>query len=114
MRVRDENKEALIRRKALSMIVKHGFDGFSMQKLARSAGVSPGTLYIYFEDKEDLVLKVCVEVGQKMAKATMKGFDPAMSFREGLKVQWMNRARYCLKYPVEMHFMEQVRYSPLY
>ncbi|MBN8856321.1 MAG: helix-turn-helix transcriptional regulator [Sphingobacteriales bacterium] len=33
------------------MVVREGFDGFSMQKLARAAGVSPTTIYIYFKDK---------------------------------------------------------------
>src|ERR1700743_468210 len=37
-----------------------------------------------------------------------------MTFSEGLKVQWINRARYFLKHPLEMHFMEQIRFSPLH
>jgi TetR/AcrR family transcriptional regulator, multidrug resistance operon repressor len=97
MRTRDENKEAAIRQKALEMIVKHGFDGFSMQKLARAASVSPATIYIYFKDREDLLLQLCQEVSQKMMDATLKDFDPAMSFSEGLKLQWINRARYCME-----------------
>jgi len=46
MRIRDEQKEKAIREKALKMIVKDGIEGFSMQKLAKAANVSPGTLYI--------------------------------------------------------------------
>jgi len=113
MRIRDENKELAIRQKALKMIVREGFDGFSMQKLAKAAGVSPATIYIYFKDREDLILQLCAEEGKKMAEATLKNFDPAMSFSEGLKIQWMNRARYCLKNPSQMHFLEQIRHSPL-
>lgn len=113
MRTRDEGKEQVIRRKALSMIVKEGFDGFSMQKLAKAAGVSPGTLYIYFKSKEDLILQLCIEQSGKMTEATLKNFNPAMSFSEGLKIQWMNRAKYCLKNPEQMHFLEQIRHSPL-
>jgi hypothetical protein len=37
MRTRDVNKERVIREKGIEMIVKEGFDGFSMQKLARAA-----------------------------------------------------------------------------
>ncbi|MGZ3932351.1 MAG: TetR/AcrR family transcriptional regulator, partial [Bacteroidia bacterium] len=43
MRTRDEQKESAIRQKAIEMIVKEGFDGLSMQKLAKAAGVSPAT-----------------------------------------------------------------------
>src|SRR5438874_2639696 len=114
MRVRDPRKEKAIRDQALAMIVKHGFDGLSMQKLARAARVSPATIYIYFQDREDLILKLYAEISERMFAATLENFDPAMLFDEGLKVQWINRARYFLKHPLEMHFMEQIRFSPLH
>ena len=113
MRARDQNKELSIREQALQMIVKHGFDGLSMQKLARAAGVSPATIYIYFKDREDLIIQLCTEESRKMAEATLRNFDPSMSFSEGLKVQWMNRAKYCMANPDKMHFLEQIRHSPL-
>src|SRR5436190_7212976 len=99
MRTRDENKERSVRQKALKMIVAQGLTGFSMQKLAKAAGVSPATIYIYFKDKEDLVLQLCTEASEKMLDITFKNFDPSMSFSDGLRIQWENRAKYCLKYP---------------
>src|SRR5687767_5070565 len=113
MRTRDTNKERAIRDQALKTIVKNGFDGLSMQKLAKAAAVSPATIYIYFKDREDLILQLFAEASKKMTEATLKDFDPAMSFSEGLKVQWMNRARYCIANPDEMYFLEQIRHSPL-
>lgn len=112
MRPRDENKETAIRDKALEMAVKDGFDGLSMQKLARSAGVSPATIYIYFKDRDDLILQLFLQEMKRMSDATLEGFDPLMHFDEGLKVQWLNRARFCIQYPVSMHFLEQIKYSP--
>jgi AcrR family transcriptional regulator len=112
MRIRDEQKEQTIRQKALEMIVREGFDGFSMQKLAKAADVSPATIYIYFKDKEDLIMQLCRQEGGKMTEVTLEGFDPSMSFSEGLKVQWINRAKYCLKNPEKMQFLEQIRHSP--
>ena len=114
MRTRDINKEKAIREQALKMIVKHGFEGLSMQKLANAAAVSPATIYIYFKDRDDLILQLAMETSRKMSEATLKDFDPDMSFSEGLKVQWLNRAKYCLANPDEMHFLEQIRHSPLH
>lgn len=114
MRTRDAHKERAIRDHALRMIVKSGFDGLSMQKLAQAADVSPATIYIYFKDREDLILQLAVEASKKMTEATLKNFDSSMSFSEGLKVQWINRAKYCLANPDEMHFLEQIRHSPLH
>ena len=71
MRTRDEVKEGAIRQKALEMAVKEGFDGLSMQKLAKAAGVSPATIYIYFKDRDDLILQLWLEEVEKMAVATL-------------------------------------------
>ena len=114
MRSRDEHKKLAVRDKTIEMVVKSGLDGFSMQKLARAAGVSPATLYIYYKDREDLLLQICLEVGDALFKATIKHFDPDMHFAEGMKVQWRNRANFFLEHPVELEFMEQIRFSPLH
>ena len=114
MRTRDPRKERALREKALHMIVREGFDGLSMQKLAKAAKVSPATIYIYYKDRADLIISLAGEVTGRMFAATLDGFDAGMSFEEGLKVQWINRARFFLKHPEEMHFLEQIRFSPFH
>ena len=111
MRVKDENKELRLRRCALKMIAKEGLEQFSIQKLAKKASVSPGTIYIYFKDKDDLILKLCEEQMNKMTETSLEGFSPDMPFNEGMKIQWINRARYGLKYQDEVLFMEQIKHS---
>ncbi|MFT3935612.1 MAG: TetR/AcrR family transcriptional regulator [Chitinophagaceae bacterium] len=113
MRVRDDNKIQAIKEKAVEMIVQQGLDGFSMQKLAKAANVSPATLYIYYKDREDLIMQLWTESFREMAAAMLKNFEPNMSFSEGLRIQWMNRAKYYIKNPVAMQFMEQLRHSPM-
>tara|TARA_R110000796_G_scaffold74374_1_gene167132 strand:- start:89868 stop:90467 length:600 start_codon:yes stop_codon:yes gene_type:complete len=112
MRPRDADKERIIKTKAIELIVKDGFDGLSMHKLAKAAGVSPATIYIYFKDRDDLIIQVGMEEELKMFDATLKGFEPNMPFEEGMRVQWMNRAHYFLENPNQMHFMEQLKHSP--
>lgn len=113
MRTRDTNKEILIWEKAIEMIVSHGFDGLSMHKLAKAASVSVATIYIYFKDREDLIQQLYTEEFEKMTVATLVNFHPASHFDEGLRVQWMNRLKYCLENPLSMTFMEQMKHSPL-
>jgi len=114
MRTRDEDKELALREKAVEMIVQVGFDGLSMQKLAKAAGVSPATIYIYFKDRDDLMVQLWVGETKKMMEATLKGFNADMHFDEGLKLQWMNRARFYIENPRTAHFLEQMKYSPYY
>jgi TetR/AcrR family transcriptional regulator, multidrug resistance operon repressor len=114
MRTRDEAKEAILHEKAVEMIVETGFDGLSMQKLAKAAGISPATIYIYYQDRDDLIIKVWEKEMYRMMRATLHGFDPQSSFDKGLKVQWMNRAKFYIENPGTAHFMEQIKYSPYY
>jgi AcrR family transcriptional regulator len=111
MRTRDELKENAIRLEAMKMVVRDGLDGLSMQKLAKAANVSPATIYIYFKDREDLILQLCITESERMVRATLKDFDPGMPFGKGLKLQWKNRLNYWLENTLEAQFLEQVRHS---
>jgi AcrR family transcriptional regulator len=113
MRKKDENKEIAIREKAMEMIVMEGFDGLSMQKLAKAANISASTIYIYFKNREDLLNQLFIQVQQTFSDVALAGFSPELSFEEGLWLQWKNRLRFILKYPVHYQFYEQFRNSPL-
>lgn len=47
---------------ALSVFAEKGFAGARMEEIARRAGISKGTLYLYFETKEDMFRAVVREV----------------------------------------------------
>lgn len=113
MRNRDAAKEQTIRERALELIVRDGFDGFSMQKLAREAGVSSATAYIYFKNKEDLVHQLYITVQETFTDYCLHSFDENMPLAEGLRIQWQNRLRFVQEQPVYYRFMEQFRTSPL-
>jgi AcrR family transcriptional regulator len=114
VRTRNEYKEQLIRQKAIELIVKEGLDGFSMNKVARAAGVSPATLYIYFKDKEDFITRITLEAANTMMSYSLKNFDAGMSFEKGLMIQWKNRMRYLIENSIDMEFIEIMRYTIYY
>jgi TetR/AcrR family transcriptional regulator, multidrug resistance operon repressor len=113
MRLRDENKENVIREKAFEMIVKFGFDGFSMHKLAKSANVSAATIYIYYKNREDLLNRLYNHAFAKLTQVSLLNFSPDHSLEEGLWLQWKNRFKFISEYPVYYSFIEQFRNSPL-
>ncbi len=53
-----------------------GFDGASMGEIARAAGVSKGTLYVYFADKNRLFEAIVEEETIEQSKLAFN-FDPA-------------------------------------
>ncbi len=50
----DSAKRRQILEGARQVFLARGFEGASMGEIARAAGVSKGTLYVYFESKDDL------------------------------------------------------------
>jgi TetR/AcrR family transcriptional repressor of multidrug resistance operon len=111
MRTRNADKELLVRKKAIEMLVREGFQGFSMNKLAAASGISVATLYIYYKDKDDLIQNIGTEIGRQFMCTTLKDFSTNMSFSEGLTIQWENRAAFALKYPKEVACYEIIRHS---
>jgi len=57
----DPKKRRQILEGARKVFHDKGFDGASMNDIARVAGVSKGTLYVYFENKERLFLDLIAE-----------------------------------------------------
>jgi len=112
MRIRDIDKENLVIEIAIDQIVRDGFQGFSMNKLAKACSISVATLYIYYKDKDDLIQKIGAKVALKFLGGTIKDFSPDMSFETGLWKQWENRAAFTMKYPKEVAFFEIIKHSP--
>ncbi len=108
MRRKDPAKTDAIRRQALELVVREGLDGFSMQKLARAAKVSPATLYIHFGNRETLLVELAADAFARMSAALLDGFDPDLPFARGLETQWRNRLRFFLDHPLEMRLLESV------
>src|ERR1700688_5127516 len=50
----DSAKRRQIVQGARSIFLAQGFDAASMNDIAKAAGVSKGTLYVYFDNKEQL------------------------------------------------------------
>ena len=98
----------------MEQIVSGGLASFSVNKLARACGISVATLYIYYKDKDDLITRIGMEEGERMARITMDGFDPGMSFAEGLRIQWRNRAKHMMEDKLAVLFFEQIRGSANY
>src|ERR1700760_338410 len=104
MRTRNTDKEELVKQTAIQMIVDDGLEGFSMNKLAKACGISVATLYIYYKDKDDLIIKIGKEEAQIMNDATLKDFSPDMSFADGLRRQWENRYEYMMAHEDSLGF----------
>ena len=96
----------------LNLISANGFHGTPMSKIADQAGVGAGTIYRYFDSKEDLINELFLELKGNITQAMLVGFNPEASTEEIFRKAWLNTFNYCIQYPQEMLFLEQYYNSP--
>lgn len=90
MRIRDTNKEQAVIQATIEMVNTIGFASASINKIAKAAGVSVATIYIYHKNKEDLMMNVYYDVKEKIISAYFKGITNEQTTREQLHTLWNN------------------------
>jgi AcrR family transcriptional regulator len=73
----DSSKRRQILAGARKVFMDLGFDGASMGEIARAAGVSKGTLYVYFTDKSGLFEAIVEEESLLQRGASLFDFKPS-------------------------------------
>lgn len=86
------NKCDLILAATLKLLASRGFHGFSIRDVAKEAGVATGTVYLYFEDREDLIKKlhsqIIATVGQEVFIAVEKDMSLYQQFQGMCRRFW--------------------------
>ena len=67
-----EQKRSMILQEAEQLILEKGLDHLNMDEVAERAEVSKGSLYLYFNNKTDLVLGVCNKASEVMNQMTTR------------------------------------------
>ena len=71
----DASRKDTILSVALAEFAEKGYNGTSINGLARKAGISIGSLYSYFSSKEDLYLTI-VDMGHALLEKALREIDP--------------------------------------
>lgn len=61
MRKKDDEKQKCIKNAVVQLMLEEGFQGTSIAKIAKAAGVSPATVYIYYENKDAMLREIYKE-----------------------------------------------------
>ena len=112
MRNKDEQKQEAIIEATISLVNEIGFVSSSVAKIAKKAGVSPATLYIYYKNKEDLLVSTYTEIKLMLGEIILKGIDDTKPIRDILKIMWFNIFEFTNKRPEYFQFTEQFSNSP--
>jgi len=105
--------EIIIREQAISIIAKEGFDGFSMNKLAKASNLSVAAIYIYYKNKEELLNRLFNHVQTDFSICMLNGFSTNTLFRSGLWILWENYVKFAIANPSHFMFFNLFRNSHL-
>ena len=113
VRTKTEDKREAILWATLRLVNNNGFHAAPMSKIAAEAGVSAGTIYLYFENKEDLVNSLYRELKMKFASKALADFSLEAPVKKGFETIWRNVVAYKLCEPEEAIFIEQCDNTPM-
>ncbi|WP_209400356.1 TetR/AcrR family transcriptional regulator [Pseudozobellia sp. WGM2] len=97
----------------IELVNNNGFHAAPMSKIAKMANVSPATIYLYFENKQDLVNKVYLEVKSSFTDYAFKTYTDDMSVKDGFELIWKRIADFKLKEREEAMFLAQCDNTPM-
>ena len=112
MRTKDEEKQAALFEATVKVVNEVGFAAASVSKIAKQAKVSPATLYIYYSNKEDLLVSTYIDIEKSFSRAILKDFDPSLPIRDILLNVWFAMSKYISANIEHFNFTEQFANSP--
>ena len=71
MRVKEGNKERDILKAAIKVFAESGYHNAKMSKIAEMAVVSTGSLYVYYKNKEEILMKIFDTIWKDIFEKTM-------------------------------------------
>lgn len=102
-----------ILRAAREVVARRGIAGASMQAIADHASVAKGTLYLYFDDRTDLLEQATDRVFDELVARTRAELRPGRPLAEALRglvrttFEFFDRHRELLRVPLETQASER-------
>ncbi len=102
-----KDKKQLIYETALRLFAENGSSDTPIAQVAKLAGISVGTIYLYFSSKQDLINKLYLKVRKDFSDFIFKNFNKKLPTKEAFRQIWLNMASYWIENPRESFFLAQ-------
>lgn len=112
VKVKDHSKVEHIFEATLKLVKTKGLAGITMNEIAASAGMATGTLYIYFDSKEDLINELYSMCKKASLNVCFENYNEQEPFKNSFKTLWHNLLHYRINNFSEAVFMDQCCHSP--
>lgn len=107
-----DKRNALIKA-TIELVNNSGFHATPMSKIAKMANVSPATIYLYFENKQDLVNQTYIEVKTKYTDYAFANYNDSLSVEAGFENIWKRIADFKLNEYEQAMFLAQCDNTPM-
>ena len=114
-RPKSEDKRNAILEAAIRVFAKRGLTAAPTSEISKQAGVAEGTLFTYFETKDDLINALYREIKLELADAMMSDFPRKKNVRIRLRHVWDRYVNWGAANPEQRKVLAQLRcrrYSP--
>lgn len=112
MRKKDDEKEKSIKEAVVKLILELGFHGTSISKIAKEAGVSPATVYIYYENKEIMLQDIYHEYSEEIFDYLLSKIYKDMDGHELIEILARGYYTYIQEHGEIFHFVDQFSSCP--
>jgi AcrR family transcriptional regulator len=108
----EEDKKKRILEAALKLFTEKGIDNTSTALISKEADVAVGTIYLYFENKVDLINKLYISIKEESMISSFHYLMEHSLGYESLEKVWMKNVEWGVKNPDKFRFIMQFDLSP--
>jgi AcrR family transcriptional regulator len=109
-RIRSPEKRGAILKAAVREIAKEGLRA-PTAKIAKRAGIAAGTLFTYFETKEELLNELYLELKGEVYDAVNAGFPHKGSLEKRVRHIWLSFLEWAARFPEKRKVSVQLNVS---
>lgn len=107
-----DKRNALLKA-TIALVNNNGFHAAPMSKIAKMAEVSPATIYLYFDNKQDLVNKAYIEVKAIYTEYAFATYNEDLPVEKGFETIWKRIANFKFKESENALFLAQCDNTPM-
>jgi AcrR family transcriptional regulator len=112
-RPKSEDKRSAILDAATRLFAERGLAAAPTSEISKRAGVAEGTLFTYFETKDDLINSLYREIKLELADAMMSDFPRKKNVRTRLRHVWDRYVNWGIANPKQRKVLAQLQVSEI-
>lgn len=112
MRKKDDGKQKNIIEAVIKLTLEEGFHGTSISKIAKEAGVSPATVYIYYENKEFMLQEIYREYSEEIFNHLLSKVHQKLDGKELVEILVRSYYTYIQEHEEIFRFVDQFSSCP--